>query len=83
MGQFSMEINRPEIDSAKGTRRWKSKKRTEMNIKEKAECFAKLHVKGQPLILYNPWDAGSAKAISRQGLGHRNQQLGGGSRAWL
>jgi 2-methylisocitrate lyase-like PEP mutase family enzyme len=30
---------------------------------EKAKEFAALHVKGQPIILYNAWDAGSAKAI--------------------
>jgi 2-methylisocitrate lyase-like PEP mutase family enzyme len=30
---------------------------------EKAQEFAALHVKGLPVILYNAWDAGSAKAI--------------------
>jgi 2-methylisocitrate lyase-like PEP mutase family enzyme len=30
---------------------------------EKAELFAQLHVRGTPLVLYNAWDAGSAKAI--------------------
>ena len=34
-----------------------------MNQTEKAKRFAKLHVKGTPLLLYNAWDAGSAKAI--------------------
>jgi 2-methylisocitrate lyase-like PEP mutase family enzyme len=34
-----------------------------MKRAEKAELFAKLHVKGNPLVLYNAWDAGSAKAI--------------------
>jgi 2-methylisocitrate lyase-like PEP mutase family enzyme len=34
-----------------------------MNQKDKAKCFAELHVKGKPLLLYNAWDAGSAKAI--------------------
>lgn len=29
----------------------------------KAQEFAALHVKGAPLVLYNCWDAGSAKAI--------------------
>jgi 2-methylisocitrate lyase-like PEP mutase family enzyme len=38
-----------------------------MNQKEKAEHFAKLHVKGKPLVLYNAWDAGSAKAIVDSG----------------
>jgi 2-methylisocitrate lyase-like PEP mutase family enzyme len=34
-----------------------------MNQTEKATRFAKLHVKGAPLVLYNAWDAGSAKSI--------------------
>jgi 2-methylisocitrate lyase-like PEP mutase family enzyme len=38
-----------------------------MNQAEKATSFADLHVKGTPLILYNAWDAGSAKAISLAG----------------
>ena len=35
--------------------------------KEKAEQFARLHVKGEPLILFNIWDAGSAKAVAEAG----------------
>lgn len=38
-----------------------------MKQSEKATRFAKLHVKGSPLILYNAWDAGSAKAIAESG----------------
>jgi 2-methylisocitrate lyase-like PEP mutase family enzyme len=38
-----------------------------MNQAEKAALFAKLHVKGNPLVLYNAWDAGSAKAILEAG----------------
>lgn len=34
---------------------------------EKAERFTKLHIKGDPLILFNTWDAGSAKAIEEAG----------------
>ena len=34
-----------------------------MNQKQKAKRFAELHIKGKPLLLYNAWDAGSAKAI--------------------
>ena len=34
-----------------------------MNQTEKARRFAKLHVKGSPLVLYNAWDAGSATSI--------------------
>ena len=32
-----------------------------------AETFAALHVAGDPLILFNIWDAGSAKAVARAG----------------
>lgn len=31
--------------------------------KEKAEIFQALHVKGDPVVLYNIWDPGSAKAV--------------------
>ncbi|MGI8704547.1 MAG: isocitrate lyase/PEP mutase family protein [Sphingomicrobium sp.] len=33
----------------------------------KFETFAALHVPGDPLILYNVWDAGSAQAVERAG----------------
>jgi 2-methylisocitrate lyase-like PEP mutase family enzyme len=35
--------------------------------KELAGLLASLHVKGNPLVLYNAWDAGSAKAIQKEG----------------
>lgn len=35
--------------------------------KENAEIFAKLHVSGEPIILFNIWDAGSAKAVAEAG----------------
>lgn len=35
--------------------------------KERAEIFHKIHVKGHPLILFNIWDAGSAKAVEEGG----------------
>ena len=38
-----------------------------MNQVEKAKQFAALHVKGSPVLLYNAWDAGSAKAIADAG----------------
>jgi 2-methylisocitrate lyase-like PEP mutase family enzyme len=38
-----------------------------MNQTEKAKRFAELHVKGAPLLLYNAWDAGSAKSILEAG----------------
>jgi 2-methylisocitrate lyase-like PEP mutase family enzyme len=34
-----------------------------MSQVKKAKQFAALHVKGTPVLLYNAWDAGSAKAI--------------------
>src|SRR4029078_3488602 len=38
-----------------------------MNQSEKAGRFTELHVKGRPVLLYNAWDAGSAKAILAAG----------------
>lgn len=35
--------------------------------REKAEQFARLHVPGDPIILFNIWDAGSAKAVADAG----------------
>lgn len=32
-----------------------------------ARAFAALHVPGKPVILYNAWDAGSAKAVAKAG----------------
>jgi 2-methylisocitrate lyase-like PEP mutase family enzyme len=34
---------------------------------EKARAFAALHVPGKPLILFNAWDPGSAKAVAEAG----------------
>src|SRR5882672_8078823 len=34
---------------------------------EKAKYFHSLHVRGQPLVLFNIWDVGSAKAVARAG----------------
>jgi 2-methylisocitrate lyase-like PEP mutase family enzyme len=34
---------------------------------ELAQRLASLHVKGNPLVLYNAWDVGSARAIARAG----------------
>jgi 2-methylisocitrate lyase-like PEP mutase family enzyme len=39
----------------------------EKNQAGKAEAFAKLHIPGNPVILYNVWDAGSAKAVVAAG----------------
>jgi 2-methylisocitrate lyase-like PEP mutase family enzyme len=38
-----------------------------MQQKERAALFASLHVKGSPFVLYNAWDAGSAKTIQDAG----------------
>lgn len=38
-----------------------------MEQKLKAKAFAELHRKGDPLVLYNIWDAGSAKAVAAAG----------------
>jgi len=38
-----------------------------MNQSEKARAFAALHVPGNPVILFNAWDPGSAKAIAEAG----------------
>ena len=35
--------------------------------KSKAKSFRSLHMPGTPLILFNAWDAGSAKAVSAGG----------------
>ncbi len=35
--------------------------------REKADIFRELHVKGNPLILFNIWDAGSAQRIEAAG----------------
>src|SRR5690348_12297661 len=33
----------------------------------KARAFAALHVSGKPLVLFNVWDPGSAKAVAQAG----------------
>jgi 2-methylisocitrate lyase-like PEP mutase family enzyme len=38
-----------------------------MQHRERALHLASLHIKGNPLVLYNAWDAGSAKAIASGG----------------
>src|SRR5580693_8470565 len=42
-------------------------RRTTVSQAKKAKEFAALHVKGTPVILYNAWDAGSAKTIVEAG----------------
>lgn len=38
-----------------------------MNTKGKAAQFHGMHLKGQPVILYNAWDAGAAKTVADAG----------------
>lgn len=38
-----------------------------MTQSDKARAFAALHVPGAPVILYNVWDAGSAKVVAESG----------------
>lgn len=38
-----------------------------MDQTDKARAFAALHVPGNPVILFNIWDAGSAQAVARAG----------------
>lgn len=38
-----------------------------LSQKEKAEQFHSLHVAGRPLVLFNAWDPGSAKAVAAGG----------------
>ena len=37
------------------------------DLQTKAEAFRALHIPGQPLVLFNVWDAGSAKAVTTAG----------------
>lgn len=34
---------------------------------ERARTFRALHVKGNPIVLYNAWDPGSAKIVEKAG----------------
>jgi 2-methylisocitrate lyase-like PEP mutase family enzyme len=38
-----------------------------MSLTDKAEAFHALHVRGDPLVLFNIWDAGSATAVADAG----------------
>ncbi|HLA94885.1 MAG TPA: isocitrate lyase/phosphoenolpyruvate mutase family protein [Pyrinomonadaceae bacterium] len=38
-----------------------------MTIYDKATRFHKLHIKGDPVVLFNIWDAGSARAVEEAG----------------
>jgi 2-methylisocitrate lyase-like PEP mutase family enzyme len=47
--------------------RWDFREEISMEQANKAENFAKLHRKGNPLVLYNIWDAGGARAVAEAG----------------
>jgi 2-methylisocitrate lyase-like PEP mutase family enzyme len=34
---------------------------------QKAEIFSRLHIKGEPIVLFNIWDAGTAKVVASAG----------------
>ena len=36
------------------------------NQLEKIDAFRRLHIPGNPIVLYNIWDAGSAQAVANQ-----------------
>ncbi|HSE43295.1 MAG TPA: isocitrate lyase/phosphoenolpyruvate mutase family protein, partial [Acidobacteriota bacterium] len=38
-----------------------------MNQVERANLFTKLHIPGDPVILFNIWDAGTARAVQEAG----------------
>src|SRR5205807_7761161 len=44
-------------------RPWPQQKDGEMNQVDTAARFVELHAKGAPLLLYDAWDAGTAKSI--------------------
>src|SRR3981189_1239274 len=45
-----------------------TRQENEMKTQEqKAHRFRKLHVTGEPLVLFNIWDPGSAKAVAKVG----------------
>jgi hypothetical protein len=58
-----VEDARPPLRPERLGRSLPQQKEGEMNQVEKAARFAELHVKGAPLLLYNAWDAGTAKSI--------------------
>src|ERR1700761_6674804 len=38
-----------------------------MSKSDRAKAFASLHIKGRPVVLYNTWDVGSARAVVQAG----------------
>lgn len=54
-----------------------------MSQTDKMRAFRDLHVPGQPLVLMNVWDAGSAKVVSEAGAGPGDGELLSCRGAWL
>jgi hypothetical protein len=52
------------------------------NQKHQAELFGSLHVPGQPLVLFNIWDPGSAKAVAAGGTLSQSAPAGRRSRRY-
>ena len=52
----------------KNVERWPTPEDKMNNQASRAEQFRKLHVPGKPLVLFNVWDAGSAKVIAKAGV---------------
>jgi 2-methylisocitrate lyase-like PEP mutase family enzyme len=51
-----------------GCLKYQSRQETEMSTQaQKAAEFRALHIAGKPLVLFNVWDAGSAKVVSAAG----------------
>jgi hypothetical protein len=44
--------------------------------KRKAETFRNLHIRGNPIVLFNAWDAGSAKAVAAGGAKQSRPAVG-------
>ena len=65
----SQTLAKPAIESGMTTLRLSLFiKRKEMAKQNRnAEKFRALHFPGKPLVLFNAWDAGSAKAIAKSG----------------
>src|SRR5260370_4943608 len=67
---FPRSARRNSTRSCAHTGRRHSKKTEDKEMTDqthKAEQFRRLHVPGKPLILFNIWDAGGAKAVASGG----------------
>jgi 2-methylisocitrate lyase-like PEP mutase family enzyme len=63
-------LKKPDLTSSVDSWKWlvDSEEEEEMTTqRERAEIFTGLHVPGDPIILFNVWDAGSSKAVAESG----------------